>query len=65
MSNEGSESRQLTIVFADERLWKQLPEKNRRRCRVLLTQLLSEVVRGEEAEEHESDDEREDPTGAS
>ena len=57
MSSERSRSRQLTIVFTDERLWMQLPEENRRRCQALLVQLLSEVVRDDEAQERRSRDE--------
>ena len=65
MSKQQSDSRQLKMVFSDdEGLWELLPEKNRVRCRVLLVRLLSEVVRGEDAKEEESDDEREDTTGA-
>lgn len=55
--------RQLTMRFADTRLWEKIPEKNRLRCRALLAQLLSEVVRGEE-DARGSDDEREDSTSA-
>lgn len=63
MSRQRSRSRQLTIVFTEAGLWEQLPEKSRRQCRALLVELLSEVVRGEETEDEENDDEREDSTG--
>jgi hypothetical protein len=63
MSRQRSQSRQLTIVFTEADLWEKLPEKNRQQCRALLVELLSEVVRGEEIEDEESDDEREDSTG--
>ena len=63
MSRQRSHSRQLTIVFTEAGLWEQLPEKNRQQCRALLAQLLSEIVRGAETEDQESDDEREDSTG--
>ena len=56
-------SHQLTMVFADTGLWEQIPEKNRLRCRTLLTQLFDEVIRGEQ-ETKRSDDGREDSTTA-
>lgn len=62
MSKKSSHSRQLKIVFTDTRLWDQLPEKNRLRCRTLLARLFIEVVHGKETKNRRSGDEREDTT---
>ena len=61
MLRKQTHGRQKKFVFVDGRLWEQLPEKNRLRCRELLIRLLSEVVYEQEARE-ESEDEREGNT---
>lgn len=39
--------RQRRLVFVDEKLWAQLPEARRERCRRLLRKLLREVILAE------------------
>lgn len=50
--------RQLDMDFGDQKRWKELPERERRKCIDLLSRLLAGVVRAERGADEEVPDER-------
>ena len=63
MRHTKSRVRQGEFQLSDDALWKQVPQKERRRCVELLARLLGVIVQREIGEE-ETDDGRQDHTGA-
>ena len=55
-NNEGENSPQRALPFADEEIWSALPEQVRERCRSLWRQLLARVVEPSERRQNERED---------
>jgi hypothetical protein len=55
-NNEGENSRQRALPFADEEMWSALPEQVRESCRSLWRQLLTSVLAPSERRQNERED---------
>jgi hypothetical protein len=55
-NNEGENSRQRALPFADEEMWSTLPEPVRESCRSLWRQLLTSVLAPSERRQNERED---------